>query len=282
MKPIIFTGHSRPIKDLTFANNSEHLFSASSDRNVILWAAETGQKITTYQHTSAINSIKITSDSKLLITGDNTGTSYIWDVQAGNLLKKFENESLLLTKNLTLSQDSNKVALISSGRTKDSSSYVNIYNLLDMITFDFNSIESLEPLFRKESDKGQKYITSKFTKNDNLLYISREDGFIEVINVKDKDTTENLKQFHKSAIIDIDMSPNDDFIITASLDGSANLIEAKNFEIVKTFKPENPKRNVNTCKFLPSVQLNSEDFYRQNFHAVGYSWRSRIKKCNIN
>ena len=45
MKPIILSGHSRPIKDLKFSANSERLFSASNDRNVILWAAETGQKL---------------------------------------------------------------------------------------------------------------------------------------------------------------------------------------------------------------------------------------------
>ena len=96
MKPIILSGHSRPIKDLKFNANSEFLFSASSDRNVILWATETGQKITTYQHTAAVNTVAITSDSKLLVTGDNTGTSYIWDVQGGNLLKKMENDALLI------------------------------------------------------------------------------------------------------------------------------------------------------------------------------------------
>ena len=122
MKPINLTGHCRPIKDLKFSSTSEHLFSASSDRNVILWATETGQKLMTYQHTAAVNTIGVTSDSKLLVTGDNTGTSYIWDVQGGNLLKKMENEAIVNLKSLSISNDDKKVVMVQSGRTKESTS----------------------------------------------------------------------------------------------------------------------------------------------------------------
>ena len=270
MKPIILSGHCRPIKDLKFSSNSEQLFSASCDRNVILWATETGQKLMTYQHTAAVNTIGVTSDSKLLVTGDNTGTSYIWEIQGGNLLKKMENEALLNLKSLAISNDDRKVAIVQSGRTKEASSFVDVYNLLDIFMKDSGTlrIDSFPPLIHIESNPGQKYIIPKFTKNDNRLYLSRDDGYIELIDIKDKITTLNQQKFHTGSIMDFDLSSNEDLILTASIDGTSNVADTEKFEVIKIFKPTNPTRNINACKFNPVMKFNSEEFYREKFHAV--------------
>jgi len=269
MKPIILSGHSRPIKDLKFSSNSETLFSGSSDRNVILWATETGQKLMTYEHAAAVNTIGVTSDSKLLVTGDNTGTSYIWDAQGGNLLKKMENEALLNLKSLRISNDDKRVVLVQSGRTKDSTSTVDMYNLLDIFMKNSGSltIPTFEPLFHIESSKGLKYISPKFTKNDNRLYLSRDDGFMELIELNDKKNLLFEKKFHNDVIMDFDISYNEDLAITASLDGTANVFELESLKVISTFKPLNPTRNINACKFLPYIR-NNEDLANYKFHAV--------------
>jgi len=270
MKPIILSGHCRPIKDLKFTSNSEHLFSGSIDRNVILWATETGQKIMTYQHTAAVNTIGVTSDSKLLVTGDNTGTSYIWDVNGGNLLKKMENDALLNLKSLTISNDDKRVILIQSGRNKDSTSSVDMYNLLDIFMKSCGtlSIQAFEPLFHLESLKAQKYISPRFTKDDNRLYLSRDDGYIELIEINEKKKVIKEKKFHNDVIMDFDLSNNDDLLLTASLDGTSHVIDTENYEVIHTFKPQNPTRNINACKLLPSVLNNKENWENERYHAV--------------
>lgn len=269
MKPINLTGHCRPIKDLKFSSTSEHLFSASSDRNVILWATETGQKLMTYQHTAAVNTIGVTSDSKLLVTGDNTGTSYIWDVQGGNLLKKMENEAIVNLKSLSISNDDKKVVMVQSGRTKESTSSVEIYNLLDIFMKSSGTltIQTFESLFHLESKKEQKFITPRFNKDDNKLFLSRDDGYIQLIDINDNKTLYE-KQLHKSVIMDFDISTYEDLIITASLDGTSNIYEASSLNSICSFYPQNPTRNINTCKFLPNISYNKEELSKLRFHGV--------------
>jgi len=261
MKPIILSGHSRPIKDLKFSANSEHLFSASNDRNVILWAAETGQKLMNYQHTAAVNTLGLTSDGKLLVTGDNTGTSYIWDVQGGNLLKKMENENLVNLRSLEISNDDKKVVLVLAGRTKESSSSVNIYNLLDIFMNNFGkeTITTFDPLLRIDSLPNQKYVSSKFSKDDSYLYLSREDGTIEIMSIKDAKMVKQ-KKFHDGIITDIDISSDEQFMITSSIDGYSKIIDLNTFEVVKSFHPENPTRNINACKFSPLGHKSTDGF----------------------
>jgi translation initiation factor 3 subunit I len=87
MKPIILQGHTRPIRDIKFNKDGDFLFTGSNDRNVTLWAAETGERIGNYYHSAAVNNMAITLDSKILITGDNTGGCYFWDVNTGKVLK---------------------------------------------------------------------------------------------------------------------------------------------------------------------------------------------------
>jgi translation initiation factor 3 subunit I len=224
----------------------------------------------TYQHTAAVNTIGITSDSKLLVTGDNTGTSYIWDVHGGNLLKKMENEALLNLKSLSISNDDKKVVMIQSGRTKDSTSSVDIYNLLDIFMKNQGdlTVQAFEPLFHIESSKGQKYVTSKFNKNDALLYLSRDDGFMEIVELSKQKTILNQMQFHENIIMDFDVSSNEDMLITASIDGFSKVIDAKNFEVMKSFQPQNPTRNINACKFAPGLSNIYDELSRMKFHAV--------------
>ena len=68
--------------------------------------------------------------------------------------------------------------------------------------------------------------------------------------------------------MDYDISQTEDLLITASLDGTSNIIETIYFEIVKSFKPEKPTRNINACKFIPNLLYKTDDYYSQKFHAV--------------
>ena len=84
MKPINLQGHSRPIKKVKFNETGDLLFTASSDRTIVSWSIPTGEKQKTYNHSAAINTFCVTN--KHLISGDNTGTIYIWDIFSEKIL----------------------------------------------------------------------------------------------------------------------------------------------------------------------------------------------------
>jgi WD40 repeat protein len=270
MKPITLSGHSRPIKDLKFTSDSKYLFSGSSDRNVILWASETEQKIMSYEHTAAVNTIAITSDSNLLITGDCTGTFYIWDVNGGKLLKKMENDDLLHLKGLSLTHCDRRVVLVRSGRSKDSSSSIDVYNLLDIFMKDGGtlSIKSYDSLFKYETPNKIKFTGAKFSSDDKKMFLSRDDGVVQLLELNENKTILKEEKYHNNVIMDFDISNNDDILITASLDGSSNVVDFSSQKILNQFKPENPPRNINTCKLFPGINNNYDDLIKLPFHAV--------------
>jgi len=99
-----------------------------------------------------------------------------------------ENEALLNLRSLSISNDDKKVVLVQSGRTKESNSTVDIYNLLDIFLKNSGelSIPTFESLIHLDSQNSQKYVSAKFTKNDDKIYLSRDDGTIELIELNEK------------------------------------------------------------------------------------------------
>jgi len=121
MKPIILYGHLRPINQIKFNKDSDLVFTGSSDKYVILWAAETGERIGTFLHDGAISSMTLTDDSKILISGDRLGCAYLWNVMNGKLLKKISFESgqyINAISSIDLSYGDKKVLFIYSNRTE--------------------------------------------------------------------------------------------------------------------------------------------------------------------
>jgi len=121
MKPIILYGHLRPIIQIKFNKDSDLVFTGSSDKFIIMWAAETGERIGTFEHGAAISSMVITSDSKILISGDKLGCVYFWSILNGKLLKKisFETDQYINSiSSMDLSYADKKILIVYSNRTE--------------------------------------------------------------------------------------------------------------------------------------------------------------------
>jgi translation initiation factor 3 subunit I len=267
MKPIILQGHSRPIKDIKFNKDSDLIFTASSDRLITLWASETGERIGTFEHSAAINNITLTQDSKILISGDNTGISYFWEVSTGKLLKKIETEPYYSVRSCDLSYGDKMVAISFGGRNKDSESYVNVYNIDDILKAETNekkTIKRLEP-FKEFKAKSSKYITSKWINTNKNLVCTKEDGSITMIDFETKEILRE-KKIHSETIQDMDISKKGEIILTASKDGKAQVLNPDTFDIIHTLHPKDPTRNLNSCKISPLFSCGDEN--EEKFHAL--------------
>jgi translation initiation factor 3 subunit I len=267
MKPIILQGHSRPIKDIKFNKDSDLVFTASSDRLITLWASETGERIGTFEHSAAINNITLTQDSKILISGDNTGISYFWEVSTGKLLKKIETEPFYCVRSCDLSYGDRMIAISFGGRVKDSNSYVNVYNVDDILKADTDknlTVKNLEPL-KEFKAKSSKYITSKWINTNRNLVCTKEDGSIVMLDYESKEIVKEAK-IHSETIQDMDISKKEEVILTASKDGKAQVLNPDTFEIIHTLHPKDPTRNLNSCKISPLFSTGDEN--EERFHAL--------------
>lgn len=97
--------------------------------------------------------------------------------------------------------------------------------------------------------KTTKYVQAKFSNSNKCLLISREDGYLELINFNNNKLITEFK-FHDDVIMDFDIDSKNGIILTASIDGYASVINIDTFQVINKFHPLNPTRNLNTCKIM--------------------------------
>ena len=266
MKPIILQGHTRPIRDIKFNKDGDFLFTGSNDRNVTLWASDTGERIGTYYHAAAINNMAVTLDSKILITGDNTGGCYFWEVSSGKVLKKIEMDSSYSIRSVDLSYGDENIMLTYGGRTKDAKSFVDIYKLSDILSASTtnNIIKNVTPI-KSLTSSVSKFMSCKWMNLNKNIVCSREDGALQLIDYESGITIKENK-IHSSVIMDFDISKREEIILTASKDGKSCVIDPDTFEVIHTLYPQDPTRNINTCKISPLFYMGDES--EEKYHAI--------------
>jgi hypothetical protein len=85
--------------------------------------------------------------SKYLISGDNTGTIYIWEILTEKIIKKLEHDPILSVRSLDILQnDQSQIMVVFSGRAKVAKSFITIYNINDILKYgETNSEEEKTP-----------------------------------------------------------------------------------------------------------------------------------------
>lgn len=257
-KTKILQGHLRPIKDIKFSYDGTHIFSASSDRNVIKWDYKKGEKIFTYSHQASVNVICISKNNNLMFCGDSTGSIYIWDTLNNQLKRKIYFNALYNIRSIALSSDETYIIITFAERAKKSSSFISVYLVQDFINCPLiqnnsqnNNQEASPPenIIKKIvcADINTKFVKSCFSNENKNILVSKEDGVLEKFSFPEGELICSQK-FHNEEILDFDINDEHKLIITSSKDGSMSLIDENNFQLLNKFSPSNPTRNLNACK----------------------------------
>lgn len=339
MKPTILQGHTRPIKSINISSDASKVYSASNDRTIISWNTEKKEKDKVFMHAAAINCFIISSCGKYLISGDNTATVYIWDIEKCVILTSIEGDPVECVKSIFLNNNENLLLITFAGRAKQAPSrlksydfkklvfpdvqvnsssngtedvnsnynynnyYENtnntnnnnkIYNLIDSpVTNDYSNtkndglksddysnqsiynnsnnksfkkkkkekdvkepvhqtvklnMNNIPTIFEVKANKS-KYVKAVYVENDKYILAAKEDGSVELISSTTGETLLS-KQVHTDAILDMDFSEKLRFVLTASMDSYCTCLSLDTFEILYKFRPENPTRNINTCRLV--------------------------------
>lgn len=317
MKPTILQGHTRPIKAISFNNDSSKILSASNDRSIICWDVEKKEKEKSFPHSAAISSFALSSCNSYFVSGDNTGTVSICDFQKGITLTLIEGDPTETVKSIAFSEDSKTLLIAFSGRTKNAASKINaylfeqliaiespekdkeiieeqgsspikesikndgpkekesIYNQESIYSINLNAnsaknkgkkskekpidpillhkpnkiqLESLVPIKVFNSTQS-KYIKAVFVDNSKSILAAKENGCLELIGYESGEVT-MCKEFHSEPILDMDYNENLRLILTASSDGYACVVSVDTFQTLYKFHPENPTRNINSCRLM--------------------------------
>ena len=90
-------GHGGPVKSVSVSSNGNSVLTGSFDYSAAIWDApgEVAPKLVLrlWEHDGAVNSAQFVPGTKRVITASDDGKVALWDMQTGNLVKRFEGHS---------------------------------------------------------------------------------------------------------------------------------------------------------------------------------------------
>ena len=260
MKPLVLKGHSKPIKDLQFNRDNDLLFSASTDRLITLWSSEYGERIGTYLHDAAVYTMSIDDSTKYLVSGDSTGCVYLWEASTGTLINKLLMPNVPSIRSVNFNYQNDLISIAYGGRTLKSESIIDIYKFEDLLKKQKNT-KPLKSILIPNNDKIAK---TRWCDLGKVIIAASETGKLYKYDYQ----SSNLllqKKIHANIIMDLDISPKEELIMTAAKDGKAKVLDPDNFNVMSELFPQNPVRNINACRFSPLIS--EEDEKKVKYHA---------------
>ncbi len=260
MKPLVLKGHSKPIKDLQFNRDNDLLFSASTDRYITLWSSEYGERIGTYLHDAAVYTMSIDDESKYLMSGDSTGCVYLWEASTGTLVNKLLMPNVPSIRSVNFNYKNDLVSIAYGERIQQSNSIIDIYKFNDLLKKEKN-VKPIKSIIIPNKDKISK---TRWCDLGKVIIAASEGGKL----YKYEYESGNLlieKQIHDKIIMDLDISPKEELILTAGKDGKAKVLDPDSFDVMSELFPQNPVRNINACRFSPLIS--EEDEKKVKYHA---------------
>ena len=264
MKPLVLKGHSMPITVLEFNKDNDLLFSASKDRFITLWSSEYGERIGTYAHGAAVYAMDVDDYSKYVISSDSTGFVYIWDASNGESIHKFSIDKMPLINSVNFNYNNDLISVGYGGRAAKSESHIDIYKFSDLLTKK-EKVKPLKSILIPNNDKITK--TKWFDLGKSILATS-ETGNIYKYDYESQRLLLQ-KKVHDKIIMDIDVSPKEELIITSSKDGKAKILNPDTFEVMTELFPQNPVRNINACRFNPLISSDDEKIVKYHAFIAG-------------
>jgi translation initiation factor 3 subunit I len=202
-----------------------------------LWYADDGTRVGTYEgHNGAVWTCEISLDSSRLITSSADQTVRAWDLPTGRELQLIRmNEPCRACalsvgeKMLAFTTDSfmgapPQIHIVDVDMAGDGSDAAPIFKLN----------EEGRPRMTIDAPKGR--VTRVAWVDCNKVLLTSHDG--GWLRRWDANTGELLEeaQVHEDAIQDMQMAPDGTYVITASLDKTARLVDVSSLEVLKTYK----------------------------------------------
>ena len=260
MKPLVLKGHSKPIKDLQFNKDNDLLFSASTDRLITLWSSEYGERIGTYLHDAAVYTMSIDDTSKYLVSGDSTGCVYLWEASTGTIINKLLMPNVPSIRSVNFNYQNDLISIAYGGRTAKSESQIDIYKFDDLLKKEKNT-KPLKSIVIPDNDKISK---TRWCDLGKVIIVASETGMLYKYDYESSNLLMN-KKIHDKLIMDIDISPKEELIMTAAKDGKAKILDPDSFDVMSELFPQSPVRNINACRFSPLIS--EEDEKKVKYHA---------------
>ncbi|KAG6990367.1 hypothetical protein FOFC_02442 [Fusarium oxysporum] len=221
-------GHSREVNSVVFSHDSKKVASASNDKTIRIWNAETGECERELKgHSREVNSVVFSHDSKKVASGSYDKTIRIWNAETGECERVLKGHGHRVTS-VVFSHDSKKVASGSIDKT------IRIWNA---------ETGECERELKGHSD----WVSSVVFSHDSKKVASgSNDKTIRIWNAETGECERVLKG-HSGSVISVVFSHDSKKVASASHDKTVRIWNAETGECERVLKGHS--REVNSVVF---------------------------------
>lgn len=196
-----FHGHASSVTCGRFTPDGLHVVTGSSDASLKVWDPKTGTCLLTLHrnpfHDEAINTLDVSQDSTVVLSGSADGSARLANIQTGRLLGRLEGHA-------------GSVESVGFCRNLGFCATAGLDNKLNV--WDLNTLT-----LRSCADHPAGIIKALWHPHEPVIYTACVDG---IVRLWDARTVECVRVFrgHTDAILDMAMSPDGEWILTGSDD----------------------------------------------------------------
>lgn len=251
--PIIIKGGSKAITRVKFNKDGDLLFVSSQDEHPIMYRAQTGELIGTYDgHSAAVWDIAPSKDTTFVGTAAADQMARIFHATTGTLLAELTLR-FYIVKAISWADESNRFATMCSRTGSGGEGSIEIMEIPR--DYDEESLAPLEPRRKGEISIREDIPTCiRWVAGDALLAVGFESG---KISLYDTETLEEVFSsiVHNGALTDLSLDTTGNILVSSSKDCSACILEPSTLEIVKTFRVRRPVNGAALSPLHPHVIL---------------------------
>ena len=199
-------GHTNIINyGVAFSPDGKYILTGSADYTVRLWNAVTGQELHTFATEDGVNSVAFSPDGKYILAGSNDQMAWLWDAVTGQLLRQLDSggDGTNWIQRAVFSTDGKYVATA--------------------------GVDGTARLWDAATGKQLRQFTTPEGGLKSVMF-SQDGKYILtgglVVQLWNVDTGQELRQFNHE-VWTAAFSPDDMYVATAGLDGTARLWDAQ-------------------------------------------------------
>ena len=198
--PTILEGHRGWVGSLVFTPDNKGLISTSTDKTVIYWDLQSGNKKLLFENDTKINSICVSPNGKYLVGGTDDGIVFRWDLinQSKDILYQSNNNTIYV---VTYNRSGNMIAF---GDKLGNLRVLNPSTLKLIINIKAHEARILDIKFRPDN---QQIATSSY------------DGTIKLWNLRNMNDRPIAITEHESWVLSVDYSSDGKYLVSSSQKG---------------------------------------------------------------
>lgn len=250
MIPILLQAHTRSLTKVLYNSAGDLIFTASKDSVPNVWWSHNGERLGSFHgHEGVVWSMAVSQDSQLLVTGSGDNTARVWEVNGGRQIACIETETAV--RAVALGHGDQLLALVTDA-TMGKPARVLLYA--------FPALTLLREIDCGADGKAKPTVAA-FTDCNELLVTGHQDGSLRAWDLSSLAVpgapvaVKCEAKPHDDVIRDLQLATDRSFLITASRDNTAKLIDAATLATLKTYKTERPVNSAALCPIRNEVVI---------------------------